>query len=405
MLFTNARIFLGNEFIKGALRVKDGRFCEVIINRPAIPEEGEEVISCTGQKIIPGLFDIHTHGALGHDFSFSSADEDEEMCRFYASHGVTSVLATTMTNEEDQLKRAHASIDEVCRRQAAIALGEGTGNEDSVYSAASIRGINLEGPFLAEKKRGAHDPQYLRGISEELFGELNGASGNRIKVMTVAPELEGAIDFIKAHSAKKIDDSVCCDENHQVISIGHTACDYELAVEAFRAGANHVTHLYNAMNGLAHRAPGIPGAAADEGAYVELICDGLHVHESVIRNTFRANPERVVMISDSIAPAGLPEGKYSSGGLDVFVKNGELRLEDGTLAGSGITLFEGLYRAITRFNIPECEAILAATYTPAASLGMEDECGRIGEGMQADFLVVDWDYNLQSVYLRGQKIR
>lgn len=397
MLFTNARIFLGNEFVKGSLRVIDGRFSEVIIDRPAVPEEGEEVVICTGQKIIPGLFDIHTHGVLGHDFSVSSAEDDAKMCRCYASQGVTSILATTMTNDKEQLIRAHSHIKALRKQQAE--------SPDRHQDEATVRGINLEGPFLAEAKRGAHDPKHLRAISEDLFNELNSASGNSIRLMTVAPELDGAIDFIRTHSARQCDDSVRCDDTHQVMSLGHSACDYTKAMEAFKAGANHVTHLYNAMNGLSHRAPGIPGAAADQNAYVELICDGLHVHEAVIRNTFRANPEHVVMISDSIAPAGLPDGKYSSGGLEVFVRDGEIRLEDGTLAGSGIFLFEGLRRAINRFGIPENEAVLAATYTPAASLGMENECGRIGQDMQADFLIVDWEYNLVSVYIRGNKIK
>lgn len=394
MLFTNARIFLGNEFVKGALRVTDGRFSEVIIGRPAVPEENEEVVVCTGQKIIPGLVDIHTHGALGHDFSTASAEDDAELCRYYASNGVTSILATTMTGDIEQLKKAHSEIDRLCRQQADAL-------SSNACPAAAIRGINLEGPFLSAKKHGAHDPKYLRAVSEELFKELNSASGNRIRVVTVAPELEGAMDFIRAHSAKKCDDSVVCSDSRQVISLGHTACDYELAVEAFRAGANHVTHLYNAMNEMAHRAPGLPGAAADREAYVELICDGLHVHESVIRNTFRANPGRVVIISDSIAPAGLSDGTYSAGGLEVSVNADGIRLPDGTLAGSGITLFEGLRRAINNFNIPESEAVLAVTFTPAASVGLQDECGRIGQGMPADFLIVDWEYNLVKIYVNG----
>ncbi len=152
------------------------------------------------------------------------------------------------------------------------------------------------------------------------------------------------------------------------------------------------------MNGLHHRKPGIPGAAADANAWVELICDGLHVHESVIRHAFKAYPGRVVLISDSIAPSGLPDGQYSSGGLPVTLKDGEIRLEDGTLAGSGITLFEGLKRCVTRFGVPEEEAILAATYNPAASVGLEDICGSIAVGLDADFLVIDDDYTLRAVH-------
>ena len=427
MLFTGAKVFIGEKFENAEIRVRDGLVSEIAI----FPERlaagsAEEVMDCSGLKIIPGLFDIHTHGCLGYDFSKSSAAEDLKMLEFYAAHGVTSVLATTMTNELGQYRYACGEIRKLIGLQetsdTAVIRDSNAGSADGYKSGidadesasgiprAIIRGINMEGPFLSREKRGAHDPQYLYPVSEELFEDLNSCSGHNIRLLTIAPELDGAMDFIRRHSAVRTIGSDVTDSTptfyhqHQYISLGHSACDYSTAVEAFNSGADHVTHLYNTMNGLSHRAPGIPGAAADSRAYVELICDGLHVHEAVVRHTFRANPGRVVLISDSINPTGLPEGSYSAGGLDVFMKNGEIRLADGTLAGSSITLFEGLRRCITRFDIPEEEAILAATLNPAASVGLAQECGKIAVGMPADLLAVDNAYGLKEVFLKGKKL-
>lgn len=380
MLFKNGLVFCNGAFVKTDVRVADKRFTEIAAGLSA--KEGEEVVDCSGKKLLPGLFDIHTHGCLGFDFSKSSVEEDLEMCRFYAKHGVTSVLATTMTNELNQYRTACGEIRRLIASEEAGAVG----TED----CATVRGINMEGPFLSKEKRGAHDPQYLYPVTDELFDDLNGASGDAMCLITLAPELEGAMDFIKRHKDRHI-------------SLGHSACGYNTAMEAFNSGADHVTHLFNAMLGLAHREPAIPAAAVDSHAYMELICDGLHVHEAVIRFMFRTAADRMVMISDSINPTGLPEGKYSAGGLDVYMRNGEIRLEDGTLAGSSITLFDGLVRTI-RFGVPEEEAILAATRNPAESVGMGDRVGTIAEGREADFLIVNEEYGLESVFVKGNHI-
>lgn len=382
MIVKNANVFINGSFTKADMAIDGGRFLKIVTGGGLSPRAGEGFVDYSGKKIIPGLFDIHTHGCLGFDFSKASCEEDEKMCEFYASHGVTSVLATTMTNELTQYRGACGEIKELMDRQK---------NESGSAQRATVRGINMEGPFISKEKRGAHDPRYIYPVTDELFDDLDGRSGGAIKVYTIAPELDGAIDFIKRHPDR-------------VASVGHSDCDYDTAMKAFKAGSNHVTHLFNAMNGLHHRKPGIISAAADSNAYVELICDGLHVHESVIRSTFKLNPGRVVMISDSINPTGLPEGKYTAGGLDVFMKNGEIRLEDGTLAGSSITLFEGLKRCVLDFKIPESDAILAATYNPAASLGLERECGSIKEGLSADFIVMDDNYNIADIYVGGAKI-
>ena len=415
MIITNARVFLDGRFKKATFRVNNGVFtdifCESGTEAEAAgassaascpePEPGEEVIDCGGDRIIPGLFDIHTHGCLGHDFTVSSAEEDMEMLREYASRGVTSVLATTMTSAPDTYRRA---CGEIHRLSGKLSSEQRTSRENvaAPHIPAHLRGINAEGPFLSLEKKGAHDPQYVTPPDEEYFNELNSLSGGIIRLITIAPELEGAMDFIKKHTAVGNPETGC--PAGLYLSVGHSDCDYTTAMEAFKAGSDHVTHRYNAMNGIHHRKPGIPCAAGDSNAWVELICDGLHVHESVIRHTFRAYPGRVVMISDSIAPTGLPDGEYVAGGLPATMKNGEIRLKDGTLAGSSTPLFEGLRRCITRFGIPEEEAILAATYNPAASVGMTDRCGRISEGLDADFLVLGPTFNLTAVYLSGTKL-
>lgn len=391
MIFTNSTVFLDGHYEKASFRVENGRFNK-IARTPGELTSGasEAVIDCKGKKIIPGLFDIHTHGCLGLDFTFSCADDDRKMLGYYAKSGVTEVLATTMTSAPEVYKKACSEIK--------------TLKDNTDPALARVRGINAEGPFLSLEKKGAHDPDYIKPVDAAYYSELNRLSGNIIRLITIAPETGGAMDFIKTHAASGPSCDVRCDEDKVVISLGHSDCGYDTAMEGFKAGADHVTHLYNAMNGLHHRKPGIPAAAADANAWVELICDGLHVHEAVIRHAFKAYPGRVVLISDSIAPSGLPDGQYSSGGLPVFLKNGEIRLEDGTLAGSGITLFEGLKRCVTRFNVPEEEAVLAATYNPAVSVGLSNRCGRIAEGLDADFLIIGDDFSLDAVYIAGQPL-
>ena len=391
MVFTNAKVFLDGHYEEASFRVEDGRFTDIVKAPGTLSAaSAEETVDCGGKKIIPGLFDIHTHGCLGLDFTFSDADDDRRMLKHYAGSGVTEVLATTMTSSPDTYKKACSEIKKL--------------KDNTDPELARVRGINAEGPFLSLEKKGAHDPNYIVPVSDSYYSELNSLSGNIIRLITIAPETEGAMEFIKTHAASGPEGNVRCGDDKVVVSLGHSDCGYDTAMEGFKAGADHVTHLYNAMNGLHHRKPGIPGAAADADAWVELICDGLHVHESVIRHAFKAYPGRVVLISDSIAPSGLPDGQYSSGGLPVFLKAGEIRLEDGTLAGSGITLFEGLKRCVTRFGVPEEEAVLAATYNPAVSVGLAGTCGRIASGLDADFLIIGGDFDLDAVYIAGRKL-
>lgn len=270
-----------------------------------------ETLDAHGGFVVPGLFDIHTHGAYGADFSdadFSDRnvlndihecsihecsnykcnefDADSfplnsplfRLSRYYLSQGVTSFLATTMTLCAEELFAAMRSIDAFCRMREEFI--KRTPKKLHHFAGAKCIGINLEGPFLSSSKRGSQAECNLLAPDAALFHQLNAASGGRIKLVTVAPELPGAFEFIRSVSG-------CC-----TVSEGHSAADYNTAIAAFRAGASHVTHIFNGMNDCLHRSPGIAGAAADLGIPVELICDGLHVHPAVVRGVFGSSAKK-----------------------------------------------------------------------------------------------------------------
>ncbi len=371
MLIKNANILLPN----GHFSVCDLRFSDVIEEIGHF--SAEEGIDALGQYLLPGLIDAHTHGAQGSDFSDGPAADMGAMAAYYAAHGVTSFFATTMTLSEEQL----------CRAAAAVSAFE------PVAKMARCQGLHLEGPFFCYDKRGAQSADFLHAPDIGLFERVNEAAGGRVRLVAVAPELEGALPFI-AHASK-----TCA------VSIGHTACDYDTAAAAFKAGARQLTHLFNAMEGLHHRRPGPIGAGMDAGVYAELICDGLHVHPAAIRAAFSLFSERVVLISDSIRCAGMPEGAYELGGQPVVLKNGSCTLQaSDTLAGSVITVYDGLVNAV-RYGIPLETAAAAGTHNPARALGLQNQCGFIAPGLRADLLLLDGQLNIRAVYIGGQKAR
>lgn len=379
MLLKNGLVFYDGKFEKKDIRITDGAF--VAIEAPEMLElaEGEELLDADGKYVLPGLVDIHSHGRAGEDYSFVDEKALETMSASYAACGVTAVLGTTMTNEPEAVKRSAEAIRAFCDKN------EKTG--------AKIIGIHMEGPFLGEKKKGAHDPKYLLAPDVDFYEEMQTLSGNRVKLMAIDPELPGAEEFVRK-----------CKVDGVTVSLAHTACNYDLACEAAGWGADHVTHLFNAMQPLHHREPALIGAAVDKDMYVELICDGIHLHPSVIRMMFRLCPEKALLISDSMSAAGLSDGEYELGGLKVYVKNGKATQEDGTIAGSTISVYEGMVNAI-RFGVPAEQAVLSATYLPAKSVGMEEKVGSIETGRNADFILVDKEWNLNKVYINGNEFR
>ncbi len=247
----------------------------------------------------------------------------------------------------------------------------------------------MEGPFLGKDKKGAHDEQYLECPNIAWFDKMQKASGNKVCIITVDPRLDGTDAFIEK-----------CRKEGVFVSLGHTSCDYDRAIEASQKGADHVTHLFNAMNPIHHRKPGLIGAAMDTGMFVELICDGIHLHPSIIRMMFAMHPDQMLLISDSMQAAGLPDGQYELGGLPVFVKDGKATQEDGTIAGSTTNVFDAMVNVI-HFGVPVEQAVNSASYLPAKSVGLEDVTGSIKAERNADFLVVDKDWNLEQVYIDG----
>ena len=334
--------------------------------------EGPADLDAAGGYVIPGLVDIHTHGAVGEDFSDGKPQGLQPLADYYAAHGVTSYLATTMTLKEEVLTPAmHAVRD----------FKPGGG--------AKCAGVHLEGPFLSFAKRGAQAAENLHKPDAALFHRLNEASGGQVRLVTVACEEEGAIPFIREVS------QVC------TVSLGHTSADYDTAMAGFQAGASHATHLYNGMPSLLHRAPGVIGAAFDAGASVELICDGLHIHPAVIRATYQMFGDKLNLISDSLRCAGMPDGDYELGGQPIVVKDHKATLLDGTLAGSSISLLDAV-RNVVRFGLPLAEAVYAASAAPAKAVGLD--AGVIAQGKAADLVVLDRDLNLKAVFVDGQRV-
>lgn len=361
-----------NGLVFGADRKFHDRSLFVSGDKIADQADGD-VLDAGGCYVIPGLVDVHTHGAVSGDWSDGIPDDMQAMSRWYAQNGTTSLLATTMTLQEPVLLRAMESIRDFSPPE----------------DGAAIAGVHLEGPFLSFAKRGAQNPDNLHTPDFLLLQRLDAASGGLVRVVTVAPEEPEALAFIAAAS------------RNYCISLGHSAANYQQAAAGFAAGACRLTHLFNGMPPLHHREPGMIGAAFDRRAWAEVICDGLHIHESAIRCAFRLFGDRTVLVSDSLRCAGMPDGSYALGGLPIRMENGKATLPDGTLAGSSFSLLEALRRAVS-FGIPLEDAIYAATVAPAASACLP--CGTLEPGRTADILLLDNQLQLRQVILRGKPI-
>lgn len=373
MIHKNAEVFNGDfEKIRADVKI-DGEKISKIGNFSS-----EDGLDLTGLVVMPGLIDMHIHGCGGADTGDATPEALETMSQTLAKNGVTSFCPASMTLSFEELTKIFANIDAM---------------KDKV-GGAYIHGANMEGPYIAMSKKGAQNPLYVRNPDKEEFKKLYEGCNGAIRVVDIAPECDGGDEFIKEIQP------IC------PVSIAHTDAGYDEAVHAIELGVRHITHLFNAQSGLHHRKPGVVGAAFDvgraNGVRAELICDGFHIHPATLRIAFREMGEDgTVIISDSMKAAGCPDGDYDLGGQPVYVRDGKALLADGTIAASTSNVYKELKNVIS-FGIPEKQAVKSATINPAKAIRVDDKTGSIEEGKLADILVVDKDYNIKLVIVKGE---
>lgn len=365
LVFTEDRIFE-----EGTIYIENG----VISDHTS----DDVVIDGQGCYAIPGLVDVHFHGCMGADFCDGTEEAIRTIAEYQASQGVTTIVPATMTLSEDELMAIMKSAAAYRNEKGAV-----------------LAGINMEGPFICPKKKGAQAETHIRKPDVEMFRRLQDASKGLIKLCDIAPEEEGAMEFIEAVK----------DEVH--VSFAHTTAGYDVAKEGYDRGACHATHLYNAMPPFAHRDPGVVGAARDsEHVMVELICDGIHIHPATVRATFEMfGGDRIVLISDSMRATGLSDGEYTLGGQAVNVV-GKLAtlVSDGAIAGSCTNLMDCVRTAVLDMEIPLETAIGCATINAAKSVGIEDKYGSLSEGKVGNVVLLNYDLSLHTVILNGKRL-
>lgn len=332
----------------------------------------ETVIDCAGYRIVPGFVDVHIHGCAGTDTMDATREAIENMAKYLITKGVTSFCPTTMTVGKDAIIAAVKNVKDCA---------------DKPCEGAAVVGVNMEGPFISEKRKGAQKSDHIIQPTFDVFKEIYDASGDIIKLVDIAPEEDKDFEFIKKAS------KMC------TVSLAHSTAGYDTVKGAIDSGLTHMTHLFNAMTGFTHREPGAVGAAfEDDRVRAEVICDGHHIHEAVLRSAFKLLGDRAVIVSDSMRAAGLPEGEpYDLGGQSVTVNGGVARLADGTIAGSVTNLHEEICNLV-KFGIPLEDAVKSATIVPATAIGLQNEIGSIKVGKRADLVLLNDDLSIAAVY-------
>ena len=381
MIIDHVKVFTEDKkFTDGGIVIKNGTI-EQVYTEGKRPQTEDEVLDGKGMYAIPGLIDLHFHGCKGDDFCDGSRDAIARIAEYEASVGVTAIAPATMTLPVEEL-------EQILRVAAEYKKGPHSKKE------ADFVGINMEGPFISPAKKGAQDERNIIPCDVKVCERFLEVSEGLVKFMGIAPEeSENAVSFIEA-----VKDKVN-------VSLAHTNADYDTAMAAFNAGADHAVHLYNAMPAFTHRAPGVIGAVYDsKHVMAEIICDGVHIHPAAVRATFEMMGEdRMILISDSMRAAGMPDGSYTLGGLNVNVVGNRATLaSDGAIAGSVTNLMDCMKTAVKTMNIPLETAVACATINPAKSLGIDAEYGSIRAGKKAHIVLMDQELNVQQVIKDGE---
>lgn len=404
-------VFTGERFHAADVVIGGGRFSAVVASSDGalMAARDPAVLDATGCYVIPGLVDIHFHGCRGADLCDGTEESLRTIAAYEAARGVTAICPASMTFPFETLAQAFGAA-------AAFAGGEADG-------MAALVGINMEGPYISPEKVGAQNPAFVRGASVEEFDRLQEIAGGLIRLVDVAPEEPGNLEFIgqiagaaaenggtaggEPGDAAAARGGATTTGGRPRVSIAHTCADYACAAEAFERGARHMTHLFNAMPGLHHRKPGPIAAAAErDDVTVELICDGIHIHPAMARLAFGLfGRDRVCLISDTMRACGLDDGTYDLGGQDVTVRGPRATLADGTLAGSVSDLMRCLVCAVQEMEIPLEDAVRAATINPARAIGIDAERGSIARGKIADAVVLGPDLEVRRVVVRGKLLK
>lgn len=382
MVIKNVKVYTENrEFVSGEVVIRDGRFAEG--EAPDDPEE--EVLDGEGCYAIPGLIDLHFHGCKGYDFCDGTRESIAGIAEYEASVGVTAIAPATMTlpvNELEEILSVAADYKKDAQKGSAL--------------GADLIGVNMEGPFISEEKKGAQDARNIISCNEEICRRFLDASDGLVRFVGVAPE-----------RSENVEEFICKMKDQVHISLAHTNADYDTAMKAFNAGADHAVHLYNAMPAFTHRNPGVVGAVSDSAhVNAELICDGVHIHPSVVRATFKMlGADRIVLISDSMRATGMPDGRYTLGGLDVDVSGNRATLaSNGALAGSATNLMDCMKTAVQKMGIPLETAVACATMNPARCLGVYEEYGSIAPGKKGNVVLLDEELKVKAVVKDGVRL-
>ncbi len=384
MIIDNVYVFTPDKtFVKGGI-ILEGDKIQKIYEEKDTPQLNGEVLDGKGCYAIPGLIDLHFHGCKGDDFCDGDKEAIGRIAEYEASVGVTAIAPATMTLPVEELEQILRTAAEYKK-------------ETKDCHKADFLGINMEGPFISPAKKGAQDERNILPCNVEICDRFLKASEGLVKFIGIAPEeSDNAVEFIR-----EVHDRVN-------VSLAHTNADYDTAMEACRAGANHAVHLYNAMPAFTHRAPGVVGAVFDnKDVMAEIICDGIHIHPSVVRATFQMmGADRMILISDSMRATGMPDGQYTLGGLDVKVVGRLATLVlDGAIAGSATNLMDCMRTVVKKMELPLETAVACATINPARSLGVEEQYGSLEPGKKAHVVLLDHDLELKAVIKDGVKIR